>query len=194
MVHETLVLIFAGVFVGLIKRLTVGNMIRDMLIREPPPRLPVPPKTCTSWGTRAISLPRGTGTITRTATVKERRESPTLWRRHPGFPHDSRAQDLRQRTPERWDTQCPFPRTHHSSLLCVEPSFPFSFFLETIWWESDRVRYGYDREAVQRSILIHLSSAGQSLPSLMCLQHGSICALFFTPITVPPRRFTCVPA
>lgn len=34
-IHETLVSIFAGMFVGLIVRLAPGNMIRDMLVREP---------------------------------------------------------------------------------------------------------------------------------------------------------------
>jgi len=33
-IHETLVSIFAGMFVGLIVRLAPGNMIRDMLVRE----------------------------------------------------------------------------------------------------------------------------------------------------------------
>lgn len=47
-IHETLVSIFAGMFVGLIVRLAPGNMIRDMLVREPPPspldstHLPIP--------------------------------------------------------------------------------------------------------------------------------------------------------
>ena len=34
-IHETLVSIFAGMFVGLIVRLAPGNMIREMLVREP---------------------------------------------------------------------------------------------------------------------------------------------------------------
>jgi sodium/hydrogen exchanger-like protein 6/7 len=33
-IHETLVSIFAGMFVGLIVRLAPGNMIREMLVRE----------------------------------------------------------------------------------------------------------------------------------------------------------------
>ena len=35
-IHETLVSIFAGMFVGLIVRLAPGNMIREMLVRELP--------------------------------------------------------------------------------------------------------------------------------------------------------------
>jgi sodium/hydrogen exchanger-like protein 6/7 len=35
-IHETLVSIFAGMFVGLIVRLAPGNMIREMLVGEPP--------------------------------------------------------------------------------------------------------------------------------------------------------------
>ena len=34
MIHETLVSIFAGMFVGLIVRLAPGTMIREMLVRE----------------------------------------------------------------------------------------------------------------------------------------------------------------
>ena len=35
-IHETLVSIFAGMFVGLIVRLAPGTMIREMLVRGPP--------------------------------------------------------------------------------------------------------------------------------------------------------------
>ena len=35
-IHETLVSIFAGMFVGLIVRLAPGTMIREMLVRVPP--------------------------------------------------------------------------------------------------------------------------------------------------------------
>lgn len=35
-IHETLVAIFAGMFVGLVVRLAPGTMIRDMLVRSRP--------------------------------------------------------------------------------------------------------------------------------------------------------------